>query len=80
MAVVRSDYRDPHRNGRCFICGGSAEVNPDRDYATGYRCHDCGFYDLVERDRELLEAWINNIDRLARLQMAVKFKWFARGA
>ena len=72
--------RNLHVNGRCFICGKSAEVKPDRDHATGYGCDDCGRYDLVEKDRELFEAWITGADRLARLQMAVKFRWFTRGA
>lgn len=80
MAVARSVSRNSHPNGRCFICGKPAEVNPDRDHATGYGCDDCGSYDLVEKDRELLEAWIQSTDRLARLQTAVRFKWFTRGA
>ena len=37
-------------------------------------------YDLVEKERELLEAWITGADRLTRLHMAVKFRWFTRGA
>ena len=80
MAAVRNVYRNSHLNGRCFICGKAAEVTPDRDHATGYGCDDCGRYDLVEKDRELIEAWITGADRLARLQMAVKFRWFTRGA
>ncbi|MDE0173701.1 MAG: hypothetical protein OYH76_00640 [Defluviicoccus sp.] len=80
MAVGRNVNRDFQLNGRCFICGGTAEVNPDRDHATGYRCGECGFFDLVEKDRKLFEAWFTNADRLARLQMAVKFKWFTREA
>ena len=80
MAVVRNVHRNFHLNGRCFICGKAAEVKPDRDHATGYRCDDCGPYDLVEKDRELFEAWITSTDRLARLQIAVNFKWFTRGA
>ena len=80
MAVARSVYPNSHLNGRCFVCGKAAEVNPDRDHATGYRCDDCGSYDLVEKDRELFEAWIQSGDRLARLQMGVKFNWFTRGA
>ena len=80
MAVVRNVHRDFHPNGCCFVCGKAAEVNPDRDHATGYRCHDCGRYDLVEKDRALFEAWIASADRRARLQLAVKFRWFAREA
>ena len=80
MAVLRNVHRNLHVNGRCFICGKSAEVKPDRDHATGYGCDDCGRSDLVERDRELFEAWITGADRLARLQIAVKFRWFTRGA
>ena len=80
MAVTPSVSRNSHPNGRCFICGKPAEVNPDRDRATGYRCDDCGSYDLVEKDRELFEEWLTDADRRARLQMAVRFKWFTRGA
>ena len=80
MAVERNVDRDFHPNGQCFICGKAAEVKPDRDHATCYRCYDCGRYDLVEEDRELFEAWLTGADRRARLQMAVKFRWFTRGA
>ena len=80
MAVVRSASRHSHLNGRCLICGRPAAVNPDRDHATGYGCDDCGRYDLLEKDRALFDAWIQSTDRLARLQTAVKFKWFTRGA
>lgn len=80
MAVVRGDSRNSRPNGRCFICGMPAEVSPDRDHATGYSCDDCGSYDLVEQDRELFQAWFTDAAHLARVQTAVKFKWFTRGA
>ena len=34
----------------------------------------------MEKDKELFAAWITGADRRARLQTAVKFRWFARGA
>ena len=80
MALARSVEPNPRLNGRCFVCGRSAEVDPDRDHATGYRCDDCGFYDLAEKDRALFEAWITGVDRRGRLRMAVKYKWFTRSA
>lgn len=80
MAVVRNVDWNFHLNGRCFICGNAAEIKPDRDLATSYSCGDCGRYDLAEKDRQLFEAWITSADHRARLQMAVKFKWFTRGA
>ena len=80
MAAVQNVDRDFRLNGLCFICGGTAEVKADRDHATGYGCDDCGRYDLVEKDRALLEAWIAGADRRARLQTAVKSRWFTRGA
>lgn len=80
MAVVQRVDRDIRLNGRCFLCGKAAEVKPDRDHATGYECDDCGRYDLVEKDRARFEAWITGADRRARLQTAVRFKWFTRGA
>lgn len=58
----------------------AAEVDPDRDHATGYGCGDCGRYDLVEKDRALFEAWIAGPGRRARLQAAVKYRWFTRTA
>ena len=80
MAVARKVDRKIQLNGRCFVCGEAAEVKPDRDHATGYGCGDCGRYDLVEKDRALFEAWFADADRRARLQTAVKFRWFTRGA
>ena len=80
MAVVQDVDRNFHPKGRCVICGNAAEVKPDRNHATDYRCDDCGRYDLAEKDRHLFEAWITGADRRARLQMAVKFRWFTRGA
>lgn len=59
-------------NGRCFIRGMPAEVSPDRNHATRYACRDCGSYDLVEKDRESFEAWIQCTDYFARPQMALK--------
>ena len=78
MTVVRNVDRNFHLNGLCFVYGEAAEVDPNRDHATGYVCDDCGRYDLVEKDRALFEAWLADADRRARLQTAVKYGWFTR--
>lgn len=76
MAVVQRFDQNIRPNGRCFICGRAAVVDPDRDDATGYGCGDCGRYDLVEKDRAPIEAWMAGAGRRARLHMAVKYRWF----
>ena len=56
LAVAQRVDPNLQRNGRCFVCGGAADVKPDWDHATGY-----GRYDLVEKDRALFQAWIAEV-------------------
>lgn len=66
-------------NGACFICGQPAEIEAAPGEPTGFRCDDCGAYDLVEKDRGLFEQWIEDPIRHPRLKLAVKFRCFTPG-
>ena len=67
------------KNGVCFICRQPAEVEISPGEPTGFRCGDCGVYDLVEKDRDLFEKSMEDPILHHRLKHAVKLRFFIQG-
>ena len=66
-------------NGTCFICRKPAEVEVAQGESTGFRCDECGAYDLKEKDRGRFEQWVEDPTRRFQMKLAVKLRLFTPG-